>query len=55
MTKKPKPKRKGIDVLPNDVQTIAVYALTTTNLRFKNYVEKLLRDHAETIRKKQSK
>lgn len=46
--------RKLIDVSKDDVHTLAVHALTTKNISFKVYVEKLLSDEANRLRKKKS-
>lgn len=47
-----KKKRKLIDVDMEDVLTLSVHALTTKNIKFKAYAEKLIAEQAKKVRRK---
>ena len=47
--------KKLIDVDLDDVKTLSIHALVSNDLKFKAYAEKLLRDKAQEIRKKEKK
>lgn len=42
--------RKLIDIPLEDITTLAAHGLTTRNIKFKAYAEKILADHAKKIR-----
>lgn len=44
---------RNVELNTEDISTIASFALTTQNISFKKYVEKLLSEKASQIRKKQ--
>jgi len=46
-------KIRNVELNTEDISTIASFALTTQNISFKKYVEKLLSEKASQIRKKQ--
>lgn len=41
---------KLVKIEPEDAKTLAVYGLTTRNLKLKAYIESLLKDKAKSIR-----
>ena len=47
-------KIRNVELNTEDISTIASFALTTQNISFKKYVEKLLSEKASQIRKKQT-
>jgi len=47
--------RKLIDIPIEDITTLAAHGLTTKNLKFKAYAEKILTDKAKQIRNLKTK
>lgn len=50
-----KKQRKLIDIPLEDITTLAAHGLTTRNIKFKAYAEKILADHAKKIRNLKTK